>query len=1852
MADILKETQSGTPTPSFLRSVRIEKKLKDDSVVSYQLFSEQNIGAGNNILIELKINQSIFTPYVSGYIELYDKGDWSGELNLNGFETIVVKFLVDNDLEYRFRIYEAKPINDFIKSPRVNQIEKAVVYRLEFMSEDVFNIAFTENILKADKDFIGFISVRENYTGKVKGLINEIFKKFNLTPYEIEETKNGIWLRREEISLPSGYERKQLNLIQLINYIVKYSVSAENPYAINFFCWRDLNGWHFKSLEKLLKEQKNKPENELPFFILNTDDLKENKRVRSVRVDEQYNVMDLLQNAALFSYYKRVEPNYFDPYSDFLDDSRGMTYQFIDYDYHRDFNKTLHIEDNKLIPSTLLTNTNEAGIYKPIYKQEDLVFSFYNNDKYHRPFNEWSSHSADRGFGIKPEDSPNIWWNYLGRTADSRWSNITYQPQFNITNLDMIKFYDIYHKIRLPLIEARQEFARKKNIKRKWEVYRCAVCCMGNASYGGTADAKLLKELEGLTGGITYNILYGPTGIFADMQQEYKIAAAGSFTDTLNYDIRGTSYQNGLTFSYDLTKEPYNQTIGQFYNIKQEIPNYVKYAIGDSLKQYDEIIKFLDDKTDIIQGFITRSADYINQLNNFYDQIEVDSYEDLINNSEWTNEDEYTEPEYPNKHNIYWSWPKGTSHKVNEWSFTKTVIWDQGSEQITIIPYEIHNPNSPQWNFTTARSTFAYISMGNIVRGITELRNNENNDKQLKSSVGALTLGGAVTKFGARHNGYPLFELPTPLTSGFATITFPYFELPNYFILPNYVNGLEHKYLPVGTGEDQIPPGEDNYVLVENQSLQQVPNFVKNCSKEKYMLGNRRFVYNKEVYDLLHNEWDEPSNLSKFEEGKLSSASYGDYGTFGNVINNSSRILYGPGIDIAKHVAATPTFNRDYYADKFYLSDSDNIGNNPNNLMILNKEYWTDYPWSTPKEIKQKYDEKWQQLMDCVDSGNCYNHSCFNPILVEISRRFAQQELQIIQYQKQVYTYLKETIEQSYVEKWQELYNEWWNRKAFFVSKQLGTSIFTGVSGGRNLPLDQDLSLYNVKKITRKEIKGSRYEILAKSNLGVTGASAGEWLYKIFFANNEENNPNNFKANGSAWWSQNIVGEFEVLWGQHPTNIHPYYNQKYDTRNGKSAFITKRKLYKYYQATTQDPINNSPWLTERVVPLPTTQATEKTYVIATNNEIQSIPGFQNWLDLGYAQTHLNYYPEEIDEIDYINAYNIFEEDLRYTKPPNIKKEEISSYVRIEFINPIGLDRISDFPNGFVRDAGSEYFLPYLVQVTPGPNGRQTVRNNVAVIGMDPYGFDVAIKKQKIEKRNVAKQYSWWNKYSPILGRTDLSDSGMDLWPESGFNVEFTYYTTDLNSSTPDVKNGTHYDINFYSGRKYDIKTNPGFYSKEIDSEYNETAMGSGYLLASHKHFKPHRSWWSFYFPRNLFLYQKLEPAVSTFFNTTSHKFGIQSYKNGDADAEQSQYPSLTTQPYRTQILTDSAFSRRNEIQDENYNSEYILGEENIDSKWIKHIDNQGLNQKLLKNENIDTDYPAENISPHTEESIEESVRKYFKNDILHWINADYALYRPGLVTSDVWKYDLSGETEYGIITPPVEDANYDVFDQNFAAQFVVFARSTSICKDFTCANPEGLVDSSSCPEDDPYCNCPAQDQMPDETEPTYLELYYIYEKIRECKLIEDTLGKDYLGCIWSDPNNPCSCNCPEIGKKFGEYLAYTRTYCSFWSTPSYTPLFRTAQIQQFTSQQIIIVVSADNDAIKIGDLIYLRQENAKTEELYINTNKNLDGKWMVTGISHRFVKETMQLVEITLNRDTLSVPPDIGNNPKTAYLLS
>jgi len=520
--------------------------------------------------------------------------------------------------------------------------------------------------------------------------------------------------------------------------------------------------------------------------------------------------------------------------------------------------------------------------------------------------------------------------------------------------------------------------------------------------------------------------------------------------------------------------------------------------------------------------------------------------------------------------------------------------------------------------------------------------------------------------------------------------------------------------------------------------------------------------------------------------------------------------------------------------------------------------------------------------------------------------------------------------------------------------------------------------------------------------------------------------------------------------------------------------------------------------------------------------------------------------------------------------------------------------------------------------------------------MDPYGFDVAVKKikddipanRKLAGYDRGNYYSWWNHDTgSILSKTSYlstDHNGMDLWPEAIFETQYPYYAYD--PMQEDIHGGNR-DQDFHNGGAYDF--NDGFdwmesvydygvsSGKQFDALYRTSTMGSYILPNSYRKLKPHRSWWSMFVPRNLFIPVRFANIFKSIRTKARDLYG--------GKAIFSASPTYWKSWYGSEFQDWIALAEENELGD--------LFEGTDLSIYFQDADNGSF------------------ISPHSANSVIDSpYQKYFNDSLMHYLAGSAMIYRPGeLVTENVWMYDLSGETEYGLVTPPV-DTEYEFFDRNFALQFTVFARqSKRTCKDLglECANPNTPpeITSEGCEPDDPYCNCPAQDRMPTEKEPTYLELFRLYQDLSECKLIEQHLGKDWLGCVWSDPEAPCSCNCPEQGKFFNKYLEYTRTYATFWETDHKVPLLRQAQTELLEAQKMTITIGA-NDKVKVGSVIQVFAENLPNLK---NKFKRISGKWLVSGIEHSFPTLRNYIQKLTLVRDSVEYDVNEESTPITIF---
>ena len=184
--------------PSFLREVNFYKKnypseseeSSESSADKYVLFNSKTMGSayGYSSLLSLDIKESIFTPYMSGTLELFDEYNLIETVNFTGNETIEIVFNLhdeDKPVSLRFRVISAKSVSDLTTSTRINFIEPTRIYHLEFISEEVFNNTFTNALLKDEKDFIGFIAKSQEDEGEIKGLVNEIAKQMGRSSYAI-----------------------------------------------------------------------------------------------------------------------------------------------------------------------------------------------------------------------------------------------------------------------------------------------------------------------------------------------------------------------------------------------------------------------------------------------------------------------------------------------------------------------------------------------------------------------------------------------------------------------------------------------------------------------------------------------------------------------------------------------------------------------------------------------------------------------------------------------------------------------------------------------------------------------------------------------------------------------------------------------------------------------------------------------------------------------------------------------------------------------------------------------------------------------------------------------------------------------------------------------------------------------------------------------------------------------------------------------------------------------------------------------------------------------------------------------------------------------------------------------------------------------------------------------------------------------------------------------------------------------------------------------------------------------------------------------------------------------------------
>ena len=285
-----------------------------------------------NQIIQVRIFEDIFSPFITGSIVLKESFDLQSLLPLIGEEYIEIKITtptLDKSISGLFHIYK---MND-----KINIGDRAIGYELNFISAE----AIVDSNKRISKVFSGKISdiVGTFVVDKIDGL--ESKKKFN-----VENTRNTI-----------KYVSPYWTPIQNLTFLSDNSISENQSPSFLFYENRD--GFNFKALESLYKN------NSFQQFVMDKysrdnfpqggnalNILEDYKRVGEIDFIESYDYMDRLSggmyNSKLISY-----------------DSTKKTYTVKNFDIKQKFPRQNHLNENPLFSEKAIGRSSAKHILFP-----------------------------------------------------------------------------------------------------------------------------------------------------------------------------------------------------------------------------------------------------------------------------------------------------------------------------------------------------------------------------------------------------------------------------------------------------------------------------------------------------------------------------------------------------------------------------------------------------------------------------------------------------------------------------------------------------------------------------------------------------------------------------------------------------------------------------------------------------------------------------------------------------------------------------------------------------------------------------------------------------------------------------------------------------------------------------------------------------------------------------------------------------------------------------------------------------------------------------------------------------------------------------------------------------------------------------------------------------------------------------------------------------------------------------------------------------------------------------------------------------------------------------------------------
>ena len=147
-------------------------------------------------------------------------------------------------------------------------------------------------------------------------------------------------------------------------------------------------------------------------------------------------------------------------------------------------------------------------------------------------------------------------------------------------------------------------------------------------------------------------------------------------------------------------------------------------------------------------------------------------------------------------------------------------------------------------------------------------------------------------------------------------------------------------------------------------------------------------------------------------------------------------------------------------------------------------------------------------------------------------------------------------------------------------------------------------------------------------------------------------------------------------------------------------------------------------------------------------------------------------------------------------------------------------------------------------------------------------------------------------------------------------------------------------------------------------------------------------------------------------------------------------------------------------------------------------------------------------------------------------------------------------------------------------------------------------------------------------EPDGCTLTCAFTETKLCDDIKKKMGDTFLGCFYSEPNAPFSCDCPSFSKDFPKLLNIAIKNSTFWNTPLEAPLVRRAFLAFLNATKVKVTIDG-NFSIRPGYSVFI---NDPGNSFSGSAHGKLHGNWVITAITHRIFKDRHHESTLTLAR--------------------